>query len=282
MPSVYVVIIFAIICSFITISPSKDGVAFGSHPTIEIYGTITRESCERIGGVVLTEIIDFEHTQSIEVCKYADRYFRLVEIYELTFFGEVGGNWIDPETGDSFGFGYLIDFPTPCRAESSWDASTALTNTQRAKLHVNIEGKSFDITTKAKGGICDFTFSQDEKSVNVQLRGVNGREGFVLITVPNELLSGELTMQMNGTRTNATTWIDTYNQTMSLSQEFTYPRISQPSSVHETTSQDVILMGTNVIPEFGILLLPLSTILFLTVMLSLLHNRSLFRPSQEV
>jgi len=237
------VLIFAILISLI-LSFFPSTLVYGSHSNITIYGTIIEESCEIIGGRIITEFIDAQHTQMIDLCKYGDRYFRLVISYPGTGI-EPEGSWKDPETGKHYTFSYPTEEPKPCDLTNSWGNSyggAAYLNTENAKLTVSAGEQHFDILALSKGTICDFWFIQEEKKVSLGIRGLASSTSFLDVTVPQELLSGDFKVLVDGNEVEFKIKTTRTNSTLSL--EFPFSGVS-------IVNKQIDIIGTQVIPEFS-------------------------------
>lgn len=239
---------------------------YSTHPSPVIEGTVTPEGCNSIGGSILTDTTDEQHKLTIELCKFGSKYYRIY--YNLDCVVEQTGAGKDPDTGKAYFFNYICDVPRLCNPPYSWGITNVRYWNQR--LQVNVEGKQFGIVTGSAGAICNFeSFNQEEKKLTIVSQGIKDTEGFIDVTIPNEFLSGEFKVMIDGTITE-------FAINMTETTKITIPiDFSQKE-------RRIDIVGTHVIPEFpafGLIIFGISLALILTVALTPKLNR--WKMSQQ-
>lgn len=215
-----------------------------THPAVAIDGTVTKSGCRVIGGDILTDTIDTHHTQTIELCEFDNKYFRIVQYAECVASEGVGRG---PDTGRIYTFPTPCDIPRVCKLPESWGNIGSYYYYD--KLQVKVEEKQFDIWIGSKGAICNFLeFVQEEKKISIIARGVNGTKTSIDVTIPNELLSGEFKVMVDGRSTE-------FN--IKKTEVLDIPPSDVPPSSTLTIDLDfpenemkIDIIGTQVIPEF--------------------------------
>jgi len=117
-------------------------------------------------------------------------------------------------------------------------------------------GNSFDVTLQSNSTITDFTFSQPEKRISLNVIVPSSMAGFCNVTIPVELLGGPYVVLVDGSPITPT---ETSNATHT-SQYVMYTQNSQ-----------IEVIGTTVIPEFPTIVA--TTIVLAVVMLPLLFTK---------
>lgn len=115
----------------------------------------------------------------------------------------------------------------------------------RVEHDVDAEGQNFAIWIASNSGVNAFEFQQQEKKVIFFVEGSDGTTGITEITIPKELLSGQMTVLIDQglvAKENVLLKSDT-------EAEITF-EINYKHSIHR-----VEVAGTNVIPEFPVTLI---------------------------
>lgn len=108
---------------------------------------------------------------------------------------------------------------------------------------VNAEGKQFNVNVASNSSIVeDFAFVQAEKKVSFTVEGETGTSGVAQVTLPKELLSGDLVVSIDGRviAENSNDVIVTSDTTSEMTLEINYPH----------SEHTIEVTGTNVVPEF--------------------------------
>lgn len=110
---------------------------------------------------------------------------------------------------------------------------------------VNAEGKNFDVSIASNStSVTDFAFTQAEKKVSFKVEGETGTQGVAQVTLPKELLSGQMVVSIDG-RTiaeDANDVIVTSDTATEMTLEINYPH----------SEHTIEITGTNVVPEFPV------------------------------
>jgi hypothetical protein len=164
--------------------------ALASHPTPEIYGTIQQRMCDIIDGTRVTESVDSNHSQFIEVCRLDDgRNFRIIR----AFYGgciEAEGAWRDPITNRTYTFPDPCSPPTTCAHTPQFAEAAVLT--------VNHKGSSHNITALSTGLNCEFDMDIPQNKITMALSGRSNSTSFVEVAIPYQFLLGNYTVLVNG------------------------------------------------------------------------------------
>lgn len=110
---------------------------------------------------------------------------------------------------------------------------------------VNAEGKNFDVNIASNStSVTDFAFTQAEKKVSFKVEGETGTHGVAQVTLPKELLSGQLVVSIDGRAIaeDSNDVIVTSDTATEMSLEINYPH----------SEHTIEITGTNVVPEFPV------------------------------
>lgn len=170
-----------------------------------------------------------------------------------------------PETSGRYGdyFGATVDPSNPLVV---WEAgeygtpnrwATRIASFSVATLPINYPIQwgvnTYPVTLVSNSAISNFNFSQSIKQLSYRIEGASGTAGFSNITIPKALMSGTFNVQLDG-RPITFTLKENANIT---SLYFTYTH----------TSHTIIVMSTNVIPEFPIPIIMLAVTLTAAIFL---------------
>lgn len=115
------------------------------------------------------------------------------------------------------------------------------------------DGYSFEVTMISNSTISDFNFNETLKQINFNVTGPPYNKGYCNVTIPKDLLWGDLTIYVNGTD---------WTESCSISENGTHTFIHVPY----TCSTNIIkIEGTSAIPEFSSALI-LSLFMILTML----------------
>jgi hypothetical protein len=165
--------------------------------------------------------------------------------------------------GDALG---IVNTITSAALQSSIQFAVA----EPVEQPVNAEGQDFTVWIASNSAVENFEFKQQEKKVEFFVEGNDGTTGVTEITIPKELLSGQMTVLIDQNvvaKENVLLKSDTETAT-------TF-EINYKHSIHR-----VEVAGTNVVPEFPLSLLIMAAaigIVMLTV--TALRRGSYFRHS---
>jgi hypothetical protein len=236
--------------------------AYAIHPIPVVDGTVTKSGCRVIEGTIVIDTVDARHTQSFELCKFGNQYFRIV-MYAACIEEEGVGK--DPDTGKVYTFPTPCDVPKPCDAPDSWGKATTNFG-YYDKVQVTVEGKQFDILTDSTGAICNILeFIQEEKKISLIVKGVKDTKRSIAVIIPNELLNGEFKVMVDGrstefniTKTEIFGWDLPPSSTITIGLDFSQ------------NERRIDIIGTQVIPEFpafGLIILATSVSIILATRL---------------
>lgn len=202
-----------------------------------IEGTVNGGGCTVLGGTLLSDAIDAKQTQTIELCKFDDRYLRIVYYGGCT---ENIGQGKDPVTGKPYTFAVPCDVPKACDGSVIWGNNPVRGFHHVAKLNVKAEGKDFYILTGSIGILCSFeSFILEEKKINIVLQAAKGTTGSIDVFIPQELMTGEFNVMVDGK--DAEYEIERTQEGAKIIIEVDFPQ----------GQREIDIIGTQVIPEFS-------------------------------
>jgi uncharacterized protein YfaS (alpha-2-macroglobulin family) len=106
----------------------------------------------------------------------------------------------------------------------------------------NAEGKTFEVNIASNSTVDSFEFSQEERKVSFRVEGETGTKGIAQVTLPKELLSGDMMVTIDGRAVaeDSNDVIVTSDTLTEMTLEINYPH----------SEHIVEISGTNVVPEF--------------------------------
>lgn len=110
---------------------------------------------------------------------------------------------------------------------------------------VNAEGKNFNVNIATNStSVKEFAFTQAEKKVSFTVEGETGTKGAAQVTLPKELLSGQLVVSIDGRAIaeDSNDVIVTSDTANEMTLEINYPH----------SEHTIEITGTNVVPEFPV------------------------------
>jgi hypothetical protein len=232
------------ISSLATLTHAQDETFDQSYLPID--GIVSNLVCLSIGGNIVINQVTY--TQEMELCKYGDRYFRIATGNDCLPI-DVTGQARDPDTREEITFGWYCEVPRTCDEDYVWQVSTDRLLEDRyfeTKFLVendsNNTTKSFEIVTGSRGSVCtQESFDQLEKKISIYAKGIRGNTNSMNVTIPTELLSGDLKVMMWGE--------DVEYERKELNDNATMLSFNLEFGENEVNQVDII--GTEVIPEFG-------------------------------
>ncbi len=128
------------------------------------------------------------------------------------------------------------------KAKNSLSSSTKIVVVNPNALKVKAEGKDFDVGIASNSTTVDnLNFDAQNKKLSFTVQGDNGTKGVTQITIPKSLLSGDLTVMIDGHVMTQSDVIETANNDTDVTLELNY---------HHSTHQ-IDIIGTNAVPEFS-------------------------------
>jgi len=110
---------------------------------------------------------------------------------------------------------------------------------------VNAEGRNFEVEIASNSSsVTAFVFEQAEKKVSFKVEGETGTRGVAQVTLPKELLAGQLVVSIDGrvVAENSNDVIITSDTATEMTLEINYPH----------SEHTIEITGTSVVPEFPI------------------------------
>jgi hypothetical protein len=146
----------------------------------------------------------------------------------------------------------LLDAQIVAKLESTTPASFVVASESSFEVRAQTEGgggaeQTFDIKIASNSAVDAVELKQEQKMVTFRVEGETGTKGVSQVTIPKAMLSGEMTVMIDGraVSSNSNDVIVTSNTQAEATFEINYSH-----SEHE-----IAVTGTNVVPEF-----PLSTL----------------------
>lgn len=235
-------------------------ISYSIDSDVKTDGLITRGGCSVIHGTLVTDTID---GQTVGLCKYNDKYFRL---YDFGGCSEVIGQWKDPDTGKFYKFGAACMAPHFCDVYGThweiYETGSDYWKDYSYSLPINIEGNEFNINIQLNGKItCNwFNFIQEEKTISVISAGYDD-DNSIGLTIPKELLSGDFKVLIDEKMADFKISESEKNSTIVVGLDFT-----PDNGGKYGTQRKIEIIGTQAIPEFPVTLL-LLTISFISIIL---------------
>jgi hypothetical protein len=175
----------------------------------------------------------------------------------LTVF--VDDNVIDANILDNMTSCDQISFRIPIRANSesidvaTGDILSVHSHSYPPKLpitkNISVEGQQFQLPIFTHAARCDISFSIEEKKLHIDIDGRAGENdtGFFSISVPPRLLSGNLTVMVDGKPPNN---LQIYKPLL-LGLHGEDPNNATISFNYSSGAKSIDIMGTSAVPEFS-------------------------------
>lgn len=237
--------------------------AYSAHPPAPVAGTVSERGCNAIGGSIVTDWIDAQHNEQVELCKYQNEYFRIVypagcedEVFKVK----------DPKTGK------IINEMPRCDVPSTWYICSL------GEEYGNV--RDYCLSRLGQESILEFEVDNKDFRVSIYFSDPNvaviGMQGFykemksivfvatasrstnINITLPNELLGGpySLSMKKGPCVVQEEGCGQIYKGEWNVSQNATHASFFRDLPASVTTIE---ITGTTVLPEFPIALIILAT-----------------------
>src|SRR4029077_160098 len=120
---------------------------------------------------------------------------------------------------------------------------------------IKAEGKDFDVNLASNSNVSNLQFDENAKKISFTVSGETGTKGTTDITIPKSLLSGNISVMIDGQVMSQTDVIETAN-----TQDETTLEINYHHSTHT-----IEIVGTNAVPEFPTTLLVMAAAIGLLV-----------------
>lgn len=128
------------------------------------------------------------------------------------------------------------------KAKNSLSSSTKIVVANYNAMKVNAEGKDFDVDIASNSTtVNNLNFDEQNKKLSFTVQGDAGTKGVTQITIPKSLLSGDLTVMIDGQVMAQSDVVETANTDTDTTLELNY---------HHSTHQ-IDIVGTNAVPEFN-------------------------------
>ena len=128
------------------------------------------------------------------------------------------------------------------KAKNSLSSSTKIVVVNPNAVKVKAEGKDFEVGVASNSTtVNNLNFDAQNKKLSFTVQGDNGTKGVTQITIPKSLLSGDLTVMIDGKPMAQSDVIVTEDNDTDVTLELNY---------HHSTHQ-IDIIGTNVVPEFS-------------------------------
>ena len=145
--------------------------------------------------------------------------------------------------------------------------------------NLTVEKMDFEVRVLTDATKCDISFVMEEKKLHFDVESnpllPEGERGYFAISVPRQLLGGNYTVLIDGTPTDNVQIFTTALEGADGSD----PNTSTISFSYESGAKSVDIIGTEVIPEFGVLAVFIVAIGILVVILS--SRANLFKSSRH-
>jgi predicted secreted protein with PEFG-CTERM motif len=124
------------------------------------------------------------------------------------------------------------------------DESTKIVVVSENAMSVRAEGHDFDVKIASNStSVNNLNFDEQNKKLSFTVQGDPGTKGVTEVTIPKSLLSGDLTVMIDGQAMAQSDVVETDNTDNETTLELNY---------HHSTHQ-IDIVGTSAVPEFGTL-----------------------------
>ncbi len=128
------------------------------------------------------------------------------------------------------------------KTQTSLDSSTKFVVVSPNAFAVKAEGNDFDVQIASNStNVSDLKFDEQQKKLSFTVQGQTGTKGVAEVTIPKSLLSGDLTVMIDGQVMAQSDVIETADTNDEVTLELNY---------HHSTHQ-IDIVGTNAVPEFS-------------------------------
>ena len=128
------------------------------------------------------------------------------------------------------------------KAKDSLSSSAKIVVASPNAVKIQAEGKDFDVEVASNSTtVNNLNFDEQNKKLSFTVQGDTGTKGVTQITIPKSLLSGDLTVMIDGHVMAQSDVVETANTDTQTTLELNY---------HHSTHQ-IDIVGTNAVPEFS-------------------------------
>lgn len=137
---------------------------------------------------------------------------------------------------------------------------------------VEAEGKEFEVDIASTSSVSGFAFDQDAKKISFKVEGADGSDGVTQATIPKPLLSGQMTVLIDGqaVRPESNAVIVSSDTDAGMTLEINYHHSER---IMEVT-------GTNVVPEFPVLVVMAVAIGAMVIAVTVAARRGLMQSPE--
>jgi MG2 domain-containing protein len=211
---------------------------------VNVEGNIWVSLIDDIGGDVTTVTLNVTDNKGNMTVNQEE-----VEIDEDGAFSATFALPVDAELG-SYSINAMIEAEASvldtlsANIKSKLDTSARFEVVSSNAFAVKAEGKDFEVEVASNSTVDNFKFSQEEKKVSFRVEGETGTRGVAQVTLPKELLSGEMVVSIDGRvlAEDSNDVIVTSDTATEMTLEINYPH----------SEHTVEVTGTNVVPEFPV------------------------------
>src|SRR5574337_1153389 len=128
------------------------------------------------------------------------------------------------------------------KTKAALDSSTKFVVVSLNTMSVKSEGHDFDVQVASNStSVINLNFDEKNKQLSFTVQGDTGTKGVTEITIPKSLLSGDLTVMIDGQAMAQSDVVETASTDTATTLELNY---------HHSTHQ-IDIVGTNAVPEFS-------------------------------
>lgn len=222
------------------ISLNSTSSAYAQNGEIKIEGTITPSGCRVEGwaaglsGNVIKYQVSETLSQSMDLCQFGERYFRIVSSPVCAAAIGVG---TDPKTGKKYTFPTLCDIPRECNSPNSWGTTHGYFE---SSLNLQHEAKKYIVRSGSENAICNFeSVVPSESKVSLLSQSIPNTNASLTITIPKAVLDGNFSVLTDGKPAP-------FKVTRSANDSELVTEVKYS----ETGKAEIEILGTQVIPEF--------------------------------
>ncbi|NNM35907.1 MAG: PEFG-CTERM sorting domain-containing protein [Nitrosopumilus sp.] len=128
------------------------------------------------------------------------------------------------------------------QTKANLESTTSVIVSTPSAVKIKVEGHDdFEVKVASNSNVSDVKFKESEKKVSFVVEGETGTKGVTQVSIPKALLSGQMTVMIDGKVMASDDVIVTADSETTTTLELNYN--------HSVHTIDVI--GTNAVPEFG-------------------------------
>lgn len=149
------------------------------------------------------------------------------------------------------------------KTQGSLQSSTKFVVANPNTFSINAEGKNFDVTIASNSEVSNLQFNEQAKKLTFTVAGETGTKGVADIIIPKSLLSGGMSVMIDGHMMSQNDVIETAD-----TQDGTTLEINYNHSTHT-----IEVTGTNAVPEFPNSIMVMSVVISILVIFVLSRQR---------